>query len=47
MKELMKERQDYKAWFYLPVPKEPLEYKKQFNREAVPGYSPRELGKSQ
>lgn len=26
----MKENQDYKAWYYVPVPKETLEMKKEY-----------------
>jgi hypothetical protein len=31
----MNERQDYKAWFYVPVPKEPFEVKQQYIREVA------------
>lgn len=26
----MKEKQDYKAWYYVPVPREPMEMKEQY-----------------
>lgn len=27
---MMKEKQDYKAWYYVPVPREPMEMKEQY-----------------
>lgn len=30
---MMKENQDYKAWYYVPVPKETLEMKKEFHEK--------------
>jgi hypothetical protein len=27
---MMKEKQDYKAWYYVPVPKEPMEMKQEY-----------------
>ena len=38
----MKEKQDYKAWYYVPVPKEPFEMKKQYHEQnARLGYDPK------
>lgn len=40
VRELMKEKQDYKAWYYIPVPKEGREQKEQFNKDfGGQGYS--------
>jgi hypothetical protein len=34
----MSEKQDYKAWYYIPVPKEPTDIKKEFiEQEGKPG----------
>ena len=30
VRQLMKEKQDYKAWYYIPVPKEPTEAKQKY-----------------
>ena len=30
VRNMMKEKQDYKAWYYVPVPKEPMEAKQQY-----------------
>ena len=32
VKEMMYERQDYKGWFYIPVPKETYEMKEEYNK---------------
>ena len=40
VRALMKEKQDYKAWYYIPVPKEPMEVKEEYIKEVGPhGYS--------
>jgi hypothetical protein len=30
VRNMMKEKQDYKAWYYVPVPKEPMEMKQEY-----------------
>lgn len=30
VRNMMKEKQDYKAWYYVPVPIEPMEMKEQY-----------------
>lgn len=30
VRNMMKEKQDYKAWYYVPVPREPMEMKEQY-----------------
>lgn len=38
----MKERQDYKAWYYVPVPKETMEMKQDFlEKQGRIGYDPK------
>jgi hypothetical protein len=38
----MAEKQDYKAWYYIPVPKETQELKQEFLKEhGSPGYDSR------
>ena len=31
----MSEKQDYKAWYYIPVPKEPMELKEKYIEDSV------------
>ncbi len=37
VRNLMKEKQDYKGWYYIPVPKEPMQMKEEYNKE-IHGY---------
>jgi hypothetical protein len=42
----MKEREDYKAWFYIPVSQTPLEHSKEFVEAMnLKGYSENKGGK--
>ena len=42
VRNLMREKQDYKGWYYVPVPKEAYELKEKFNKETgSKGYDPK------
>ena len=42
VRNVMKEKQDYKGWYYVPVAKESYELKEKFNQETQSkGYDPR------